>query len=59
MKLVEDNAGMLPGETCHIPVCRRCGCRNLFKQAPGATFKLKNCPQCGHKINWNHDFIKT
>lgn len=53
MKLIEDNSGMFPGETCHIPVCSSCGCRKLYKQATGAMYRLKKCPQCGHVLKWN------
>lgn len=53
MKLVEDNAGMLPGETGYVPVCSKCGCRQLFRQVPGTMYRLKKCPQCGHTLVWS------
>lgn len=52
MKLVEDNAGMFPGEGCFVPVCSVCGCRELYKTEPGRMYRLKICPKCGHKLNW-------
>lgn len=52
MKLIEDNRGMFPGETCHVPVCSRCGCRKLYHQETGRMTRLKNCPKCGHTLNW-------
>ena len=54
MKLIENNAGMFPGETCHVPVCRVCGCKKLFHQETGKMFRLNKCPQCGHILNWNN-----
>lgn len=48
MKLIENNAGMFPGETCHVPVCSVCGCKKLFHQETGKMFRLNKCPQCGH-----------
>lgn len=53
MRLIEDNAGMFPGETCHVPVCSKCGCRQLFRQVPGTMYRLKKCPQCGHTLVWS------
>ena len=52
MKLIEDNSGMLPGETCHIPVCRECGCMELFKTRGNVLYRVKRCPKCGHIIDW-------
>lgn len=54
MKLIENNAGMFPGETCHVPVCSVCGCKKLFHQETGKMFSLNKCPQCGHILNWNN-----
>lgn len=51
MKLIENNAGMFPGETCHVPVCSVCGCKKLFHQETGKMFRLNKCPQCGHILN--------
>lgn len=53
MKLVEDNIGLFPGETGHVSVCSKCGCRKLFKQVPSAMYRLKKCPQCGHTLDWS------
>lgn len=58
MKLIENNSGMFPGETCHIPVCSVCGCKKLYEQSPGKMKRLKCCPQCGHIINWNSKSIQ-
>lgn len=54
MKLIEDNSGMFPGETASRPVCSKCGCKQLFRQLPGAMYRMKNCPQCGHTLNWGN-----
>lgn len=54
MKLLEDNSGMFPGESCLVPVCSQCGCRQLYRQVPGAMYRLKNCPKCGHTLNWDN-----
>lgn len=54
MKLIENNAGMFPGETCHVPVCGVCGCKKLFHQETGKMFRLNKCPHCGHILNWNN-----
>lgn len=55
MKLIEDNSGMLPGETCLVPVCSICGCRNLYEQKTGMMKRLKICPSCGHVLNWGKE----
>lgn len=52
MKLIEDNRGVQPGETRHIPVCSKCGCRTLFKMQNGHFVKVRLCPKCGHVIDW-------
>lgn len=58
MKLVENNAGMFPGETCRVPVCSVCGCKKLYHQETGKMFRLNKCPQCGHILNWNIQKVK-
>lgn len=54
MKLIEDNSGMFPGETASRPVCSKCGCKQLFRQVPGAMYRVKKCPQCGYTLNWGN-----
>lgn len=46
MIFVEDNAGMLPGETRLVPECSICGCQSLFEQKTGVLRLLKKCPDC-------------
>ena len=55
MKLIEDSNGMFPSEFYLVPVCSQCGCRQLYKQAPGIMYRLKNCPKCDHILNWNKE----
>lgn len=57
MKLIKDNSGMLFGETCLIPVCSMCGCRKLYHQETGKMYRLKKCPECGHMIDWETNYI--
>lgn len=45
---VEDNAGMLHGESCLVPVCIICGCRNLYERKDGWLSLLDKCPDCGN-----------
>lgn len=58
MKLKKDNAGMLPGETCHVPVCSHCGFEHLAFPTPEGIYQASFCPDCGHELDWGYHVLQ-